>query len=61
VSMRIAARAGRRTSEVDLHTGLEPRAITVDRYVVKAIGMLPYPGTTPSDVTPTALLLVTPQ
>jgi hypothetical protein len=62
VSMRIAARAGRRTSEVDLHTGLEPRALTVDRYVVKAIGMLPYPGTTPSDVvTPTALLLVTAQ
>ncbi len=61
VAMRIAARAGRTTAEIDLHTGLEPRTLTVDRYVVKAVGMLPYPGTTPSDATPTAVLLVTAQ
>ena len=59
VSMRIAARAARTAAEVDLHTGLEPRTLTIDRYVVKAVGMLPYPGTTSSDATPTALLLVT--
>ena len=59
VAMRIAVRTARSTAEVDLHTGLEPRTLTVDRYVVKAVGMLPYPGTTPSDATPTAVLLVT--
>ena len=59
VSMRIAARAARTSTEVDLHTGLEPRTLAVDRYIVKAVGMLPYPGTTPPDATPTALLLVT--
>jgi hypothetical protein len=59
VAMRIAARAGRTTAEVDLHTGLDPRMVSIDRYVVKVVGMLPYPGTTASDATPTALLLVT--
>jgi hypothetical protein len=61
VAVRVAARAGRTTAEADLHTGLEPRTLSIDRYVVKVVGMLPYPGTTPSDATPTALLVVTAQ
>jgi hypothetical protein len=59
VVLRVGARAGRSTADAELHTGLEPHTLTIDRYVVKAVGMLPYPGTTPSDSTPIALLVVT--
>ena len=59
VAVRVGARAGPSTADAELHTGLEPHTLTIDRYVVKVVGMLPYPGTAPSDTTPTALLLVT--
>lgn len=59
VPVRIGARAGSSTAETELHTGLEPRTLTIDRYVVTVVGMLPYPGTTPADRTPTALLVAT--
>jgi hypothetical protein len=58
VAVRIGARVGSSTADTELHTGMEPQALTIDRYIVTVVGMLPYPGTTPSDATPTALLLV---
>lgn len=61
VSVRIGARAGNSAAEAELHTGLEPHTLTIDRYLVKVVGMLPYPGTTPTDPTPMALLVVTPR
>jgi hypothetical protein len=45
VAVRLAARAGATSAEADLHTGLEPRTLSVGGYVVKLVGLLPYPGT----------------
>ena len=61
-AVRVSARAGRTSAEVDLHTGIEPRSLTVDRYVVTVVGLLPYPGTEAAEaptVTPTVILRVT--
>ncbi len=60
VPVRIAARSGATSADVELHTGIEPRTLTVGPYIVKLVGMLPYPGTTPEgqQTTPTAVLVV---
>ena len=57
VPVRIAARTGRTSAEVELHTGLEPHSLTVDGYVVTLVGFLPYPGTNDRSA-PTAVLRV---
>ena len=57
-AVRIAARAGRISVEHDLHTGIEPHSLSVDRYVVTVIGLTPYPGTDEQG-TPTVGLRVT--
>ena len=62
VPVRIAARVGRTSVERELHTGIEPHSLTIDRYVVTVVGVLPYPGTETPDApraTPTVLLRVT--
>jgi hypothetical protein len=62
VAVRIAARVGNTTVERELHTGLEPHSLTVARYVVTLVGLLPYPGTEAANVPsarPTALLRAT--
>jgi hypothetical protein len=56
--VRIAARAGNASTERDLHTGLEPRSLTVGGYLVRVVGLLPYPGTTTGDAVPVVLLMV---
>jgi hypothetical protein len=62
VAVRIAARAGSTTVERELHTGVEPRSLSLDGYVVTVVGVLPYPGTEAPNApraTPTVLLRVT--
>jgi hypothetical protein len=61
-SVRVAARTRTTSVERDLHTGIEPRSLTVNSYVVTVVGLLPYPGTAASEArpgAPTALLRVT--
>ncbi len=55
--VRIGARAGRTTVERELHTGIDPRSLSVDGYTVTVVGLTPYPGTE-SGGTPTAILRV---
>jgi hypothetical protein len=57
-TVRVSARVGRTTVERDLHTGVEPRTLSVDGYVVSVVGLTPYPGTDDRG-TPTAILRVT--
>ncbi len=60
-AVRIAARAGRTTVERDLHPGIEPHSLSVDRYTVTVVGLTPYPGTEAAEkpaVTPTVILRV---
>jgi hypothetical protein len=45
--VRIAARVGGSSVEREVHTGLEPRSLSLGRYVVTIVGLLPYPGTEP--------------
>jgi hypothetical protein len=62
VAVRIAARAGAASVERDLHTGVEPHALTIDGYIVTVVGLLPYPGTESPNApagSPTVLLRVT--
>jgi hypothetical protein len=64
VAVRVAARLARLSVERELHTGLEPRSLTIDRYLVTLIGLLPYPGTEVEGgpvTVPTALLTVEPK
>jgi hypothetical protein len=49
VAVRLGARAGSTSADVELHTGLEPRTLAIDGYVVKLVGMLPYPGTSDAE------------
>jgi hypothetical protein len=59
--VRVAARAGPTSLECELHTGLEPRSLAVGRYIVRVVGLLPYPGTEPEGVPaapPTVVLRV---
>src|SRR5918997_2603753 len=44
-AVRISARADRTTVERELHTGIEPHSLSVDRYTVSIVGLTPYPGT----------------
>lgn len=60
-AVRIGARVGNTAVEREIHTALEPLSLTVDRYTVTVVGLLPYPGTAAADspgVTPTVLLRV---
>ena len=43
-AVRVVARAGGTSVDRVLHTGLEPQSLTVDRYTVTVVGLLPYPG-----------------
>jgi len=56
-AVRISARAGRTTVERELHTGIEPHSLSVDRYTVTIVGLTPYPGAESTGV-PTAVLRV---
>jgi hypothetical protein len=56
-TVRVVARVGRTTVERDLHTGIEPRALSIGGYVVTVVGLTPYPGTDDRS-TPTAILRV---
>lgn len=57
--VRVTSRvAGGVPKSADLHTGLEPRAITVDRYVVTMVGMTPYPGLGNENEAPVLLVRV---
>jgi hypothetical protein len=56
--VRIAARAGNTSTERELHTGLEPRSLTLGGYLVSVVGLLPYPGTTATESVPVVLLMV---
>jgi hypothetical protein len=55
--VRIAASAGRTTVERELHTGIEPHSLSVDRYTVTIVGLTPYPGTDDRS-TPTVIVRV---
>ncbi|MFN2566335.1 MAG: hypothetical protein ABR499_15165 [Gemmatimonadaceae bacterium] len=60
-AVRIAARVGGTSVERELHTGLEPHSLSVDRYTVTVVGLLPYPGTESAGAptaTPTVVLRV---
>jgi type IV pilus biogenesis protein CpaD/CtpE len=60
-AVRVAARVGGTTVERVLHTGVEPHSLTVDRYTVTVVGLLPYPGTAAAETqpaTPTVILVV---
>jgi hypothetical protein len=56
-AVRISARAGRTTVERDLHTGIEPHSLSVDRYTITVVGLTPYPGTEDGGV-PTVIVRV---
>lgn len=56
-AVRISARAGRTAVERELHTGIEPHSLSVDRYTITVVGLTPYPGTGGGG-TPTAILRV---
>jgi hypothetical protein len=56
-AVRIVARVGRTSVDRVVHTGVEPRNLTVDRYTIAVVGLLPYPGTGVKG-TPTVLLEV---
>lgn len=43
----------------ELHSGLEPRKLTVERYTISMVGLTPYPGTGRDAETPTVILRVT--
>jgi hypothetical protein len=61
VAVRIAARVGGTSVERELHTGLEPHSLSLDRYLVTVVGMLPYPGTAAAEApaaVPTVWLVV---
>lgn len=57
-AVRVSARAGRTTVERDLHTGVEPHSLSVDRYTVTVVGLTPYPGAEASGKPPTVVLRV---
>jgi len=57
-AVRVSARAGRTTVERELHTGIEPHSLSVDRYTVAIVGLTPYPGTEGGGGTPTVILRV---
>jgi hypothetical protein len=62
VAVRITGHSRDTTADVELHTGIAPRSLTVNGYVVTVVGLLPYPGTEAASVpttTPTVLLRVT--
>jgi hypothetical protein len=59
-AVRISAQAGRTSVDGELHTGLEPRSLSIGGYVVSLLGLTPYPGTGDSS-TPTAILRVVKQ
>lgn len=57
--VRVTTRvAGGAPATFDLHSGLEPRAIEVDRYSITMIGMTPYPGTGNDADAPVVILRV---
>jgi len=41
-----------------LHSTLEPRKVTVDRYTISMVGMTPFPGTGRDSETPTLIVRV---
>ena len=41
-----------------LHSTLEPRKVTVDRYTISMVGLLPYPGTSRDSDVPTLIVRV---
>ena len=55
--VRVSARAGRTTVERELHTGIEPRSLSIGGYTVTVVGLTPYPGTDDRS-TPTAILRI---
>jgi hypothetical protein len=60
-AVRVAARVGGTSVERELHTGVEPHSLSIDRYTVTVVGLLPYPGTAAAEapsVVPTAVLRV---
>ena len=57
-AVRVTARVGRTSVERELHTGIEPHSLSVDRYVVTVVGLTPYPGTDAAGP-PTVVLRVT--
>jgi hypothetical protein len=56
-AVRISARAGGTSVDRELHTGVEPRSLSIGGYVVTLVGLTPYPGTRDSS-TPTAIFRV---
>ena len=60
-AVRVAGQVGGLSVERELHTGIEPRALAVDRYTVTVVGLLPYPGTAAAErpgAIPTVVLRV---
>lgn len=61
-AVRIVARVAAASVDRELHTGVEPHSLAVDRYVVTVVGLTPYPGTELEGqpaAAPTVLLRVT--
>jgi hypothetical protein len=57
VGARITTRvAGGAATISDLHSTLEPRKLTIDRYTILMIGLTPYPGTGRDADTPVLIL-----
>src|SRR5262245_58899627 len=55
--VRVTTRvAGGTPAKSDLHSGLQPNKLVVDRYSITLIGMTPYPGSGPQDATPVLYL-----
>lgn len=51
-SVRLLVRVGGTTRDTVLHTFLEPRSLSIGRYVITITRVLPYPGTYPENVPP---------
>ena len=50
--------AGGASTTSDLHSGLEPLKLKVDRYTITMIGMTPYPGTGRDADTPVVIVRI---
>lgn len=57
--VRVTTRlAGGSASTADLHSGVEPRTISTDRYEISMVGMTPYPGAGDENATPVLMIRV---
>jgi hypothetical protein len=56
--VKLTVSVGGQARTAELHTGIEPRRIVVDRYTLSLVGMTPYPGSGDQSATPTAIVRV---